>query len=443
MNNNSFQVGKNQVQFQSEGETIVGTLFLPEGFDTNRTYPAVIVDGPWTQVKEQVGYAYAAEIVERGLIALAFDHRFYGASGGSPRQFESATAKAEDISNAITFLNQLPFVESSKVIGLGVCAGAGNMILAATQDDRLKGLVTGSAWLQHPSTTPVFYGGEEGIKGRIEKAQAAKTAYTEKGVETLVEAYNPDNPEAAMFFPVDYYANPDRGNIPAWKNSFAVQGWQEWLELNTVDLAQQVKQPTLLVHSEESALPDNVRSFYGQLPGSKQLIWEEGEHTEFYDKKPQIQTVVDHLQGFVASMAGTTAEQNVQLIHDFFAAFGTVDRDWFQQHIDENLVWHMPGQSPISGDWKGIDGMINGIRATAMRMGNGKNGFELLEVFGNENGAMSIHRDFYTGDDNHFDLRYAIYYRIKHGRIMELFEIPFDQYENDRFWNKQAEIIGE
>jgi hypothetical protein len=50
-----------------------------------------------------------------------------------------------------------------------------------------------------------------------------------------------------------------------------------------------------------------------------------------------------------------------------------------------------------------------------------------------------MHRDFYTDDDNHFNLRYLIHYRIVGGKIEEPFEIPFDQYENDRFWNLQEQ----
>lgn len=298
MNAQNFKAGKNTVTFQSEGEKIMGTLFLPNDFDQSKKYPTVIVDGPWTQVKEQVGYAYGEELAKKGIVALAFDHRFYGESGGSPRQFESTEKKAEDISNAIGYLSTLPFVEQEKVIGLGVCAGAGNVILAATQDDRMKGIVTGAAWLQHPTTTPLFYGGEEGINDRIQKAESAFAKYDDNQTTTMTEAYNPENAEAAMFFPVDYYGNPERGNISAWKNEFAVQGWKEWLTLNSVAYAPKVNVPVLMVHSDQAFLPDNVKQFHADLKGEKELVWTEGEHTEFYDKSEQINEVVGHVVRF-------------------------------------------------------------------------------------------------------------------------------------------------
>jgi hypothetical protein len=37
-----------------------------------------------------------------------------------------------------------------------------------------------------------------------------------------------------MFFPIDYYANAQRGAVPAWHNQFAVPSWKKWLELDAV-----------------------------------------------------------------------------------------------------------------------------------------------------------------------------------------------------------------
>ena len=50
-----FQAGKNSVSFESEGVTLKGNLFLPEGYQEGKQYPAVIVTGSWTTVKETDG----------------------------------------------------------------------------------------------------------------------------------------------------------------------------------------------------------------------------------------------------------------------------------------------------------------------------------------------------------------------------------------------------
>lgn len=301
METQSFIPGSNRVTFASEGETLVGTLFLPESYQLGDKLPVVLVSGPWTQVKEQVGYRYGRQLAELGLAGLAMDYRFYGESGGEPRQFESTRAKAKDIRNAVTFLQTLSAVDPNCIGALGVCAGAGNVLFAAADDDRIRALATVVAWLQQPNTTPEIYGDAPAIQHRIDLAKAAEGNYEQTGEMDYVAAYDPaEGSGAAMFFPIDYYGNPQRGFIPEWKNQFAVAGWTEWLELNAVEKAAGVKVPVQLVHGDGAAFPQNARQFFDALTVEKDLHWTEGEHTQFYDQEPYVsnaaRVVADHFK---------------------------------------------------------------------------------------------------------------------------------------------------
>jgi ketosteroid isomerase-like protein len=129
---------------------------------------------------------------------------------------------------------------------------------------------------------------------------------------------------------------------------------------------------------------------------------------------------------------------NALVLRRFFAGFGEPDLDELGACVTSDLVWHFPGNSPISGDWRGLRGVLDGIREIAMTLGGGRNRFELLHVFADDECAISVHRDFYTGDDNHLDLRYLLYARMSSGRIAEVWEVPFDQAENDRYYAGQA-----
>lgn len=281
---NQLRAGVNEVSFTSETVPMVGDLYLPTDYDGEERLPAVIVSGPWTQVKEQVGATYATPLTEEGFAVLAFDHRYWGESGGEPRYLESATAKSVDIRNAVTYLRTLDnTVDPDRIGVLGVCAGVGNVSLAAAEDDRIHSVATVSPWVQQPSTTPFFYGGEEGVAERIALSQEAEATYAETGEMPTVDAYDPEGNGAAMFFPVDYYGNPQRGAIPEWENRFAVASWQEWLELNTIDIAARVNQPTYIYYGDETFLPDNIQEYYEALPGEKSIDSVVGEHTEFYD----------------------------------------------------------------------------------------------------------------------------------------------------------------
>ena len=101
-------------------------------------------------------------------------------------------------------------------------------------------------------------------------------------------AYDPAGSGAAMFFPVDYYARPERGAVPEWANRFPVMAWADWLTYDALASAPAVTVPTLLVHSDDSAYPDNVRRFHAALGGPKDLLWTEGQHIDFYDRDPYV-----------------------------------------------------------------------------------------------------------------------------------------------------------
>ena len=64
-----------RVEFESGGVGIVGLLHLPDG---EGPFPAVVLQGPLTSVKEQVTGNYAKAMAARGFASLSFDHRFFG-----------------------------------------------------------------------------------------------------------------------------------------------------------------------------------------------------------------------------------------------------------------------------------------------------------------------------------------------------------------------------
>src|SRR5262245_5352024 len=125
---------KTRFTFQSEGETVVGSLFLPEA----KPAGAVVAVGPLASVKAQSAGTYAQAMAERGYAALAFDYRYFGESGGRPRQFEIPDANIEDIRNAATALLADDRLRDAPLFGLGICFGAGPMVRAVAEDRRFR-----------------------------------------------------------------------------------------------------------------------------------------------------------------------------------------------------------------------------------------------------------------------------------------------------------------
>lgn len=282
------------VSFRIDGEQIAGTLYLPET-GTGERLPAVVVSGSLTSVKEQMSGTYAREFAERGLIALAFDHRHYGRSGGAPRQFESPAAKAEDLNAAVAYLQTRDDVRGDRIALVGVCTGGGNVLDAAAANPEIAAVVSIVGWLVEPALTPALYGGEDRVRRLIEDGRQAAAV----GAVEYLPTYGATGSGAAHEGDFDYYTNPQRGAIPAWSNRFATQSWEGWLNFDPVASAARVTAPTLLIHSEAAALPDQARKVHATLPGEKRIVWLDGGHFDFYDDAETISAAVDAATEFL------------------------------------------------------------------------------------------------------------------------------------------------
>jgi hypothetical protein len=115
---------KRTINFDRDGVALVGDLFTPAGFDESGNYPAVIVQGSFTSVKEQMAGTYAEKFAEQGFVTLTFDYSHYGQSEGLPRQFESPAEKLADLQAAVTYLLDLPYVDAVGMVGVCTSASA-------------------------------------------------------------------------------------------------------------------------------------------------------------------------------------------------------------------------------------------------------------------------------------------------------------------------------
>ncbi len=283
-------IERNQVKFESHGTQIVGHFYVPGGSGLLKL-PAVVVAPPWLNVKEQVATNYARALAERGLAALAFDFRHWGESGGETRELESPNEKVEDVRAAVAFLQRRPEVSADRIGVLGICFGAGYVVKAATEDAQIHSVATVAAWLHDSPSLDATFGKEEIVRRRKAARDAEERFHKDKTV-VHVPAASATDKESAMFG-LDYYLNPARGPVKQWTNRMAVMSWPLWLDFAAGAYASRLKTPLLMVHSDGSALPNNVRRFYADAAGPKDLLWTEGNHTDFYDKPANVEKAAD------------------------------------------------------------------------------------------------------------------------------------------------------
>ncbi|MCG8330247.1 MAG: hypothetical protein MI974_21295, partial [Chitinophagales bacterium] len=144
----NLKAGKNTVTFTSFGVELAGDLYLPEGFDPNKKYKAIVGASPFPQVKGQIPATYGPAMAERGFIYLGFDYLGMGDSPALPGEYKQSRYNFRLIENtwdAISYLGTLSFVD--EIYGLGVCQGGSTIAAAAVTDHRMKKIATVSGMM--------------------------------------------------------------------------------------------------------------------------------------------------------------------------------------------------------------------------------------------------------------------------------------------------------
>lgn len=275
------------VVFHSQGIPLAGR-FLRNTESLDERQPAVVVAGSWLTVKEQMASAYGRRLAEAGYTAFVFDFAGFGQSDGEPRQAEIPRRKIENIRAAAEYIRTVPFVDPESVGCVAICASAQYVLAALAEGAPIRSFASVAGWYHDlPSLAP-FYGGQPGVARRLGRARDALETYGRHRELVLAPAYADGDERAGMHFRLDYYARPDRGAVPTWRNEMAEMTWFYWFTFDGLAAAGRVTTPTLFVHSDGCVFPDNVKQVYARVRGPKELVWTSGAQIDFYDQREQV-----------------------------------------------------------------------------------------------------------------------------------------------------------
>jgi fermentation-respiration switch protein FrsA (DUF1100 family) len=294
-----------EVQIPAEGTLLAGRLHRNVDNLTD-VQPALVASGSWLTVKEQMADLYAARFAALGFTVLTFDFTGFGGSGGEARQVEMPARKLHDIVAATHFLSTLGCVHRGEVGYVAICASAMYVAAAIELGAPVTSLASIAGWFHDPETVAPFYGGAAGVASRLRRASDAAARLRKGKAEEFVPAYEEGSERAGMFIPMDYYANPLRGCIPAWRNAMSEQSWMHWLTFDGLTPALRLSTPTLFVHGDECALPDNIRRILAQMPGKYERVWHPGFQVDWYDRPDLVDIAVQAADAHFRATIGIT-----------------------------------------------------------------------------------------------------------------------------------------
>jgi uncharacterized protein len=127
----------------------------------------------------------------------------------------------------------------------------------------------------------------------------------------------------------------------------------------------------------------------------------------------------------------THEHPNAALTRRVFEAFGR-DPKVIAAALDRNVVWRVPGNTVMSGEYRGTRAVIEFLQRTGLETA-GTYRSELQSVLANDEWAVAIYRAFGTRNGIELDVDQALVIRCENGRWKDVTAVPLDS-AFDAFW---------
>jgi uncharacterized protein len=301
---------KKSVTFKNAQLNMAGNLYLPEGFNENEKYPAIVTVHPGSSCKDQTSGLYAEKLSELGYITLAFDASYQGESGGEPRYIEEPAARVEDVRCAVDYLTTLNYVDEERIGVLGVCAGGGYAVNAAMTERRIKAVGTVTA--ANLGRINRLGDGTHGAAIKTLEAIGKQRTAEARGAEPMITNWIPKNHEEReqagiddidITGAVDYYTTP-RAQHPNSPNKLKFTSLGSVLGFDAFHLAEELlTQPLqIIVGSVQGAFGayQDGHELYNKAATEKKdlFVIEGASHYDLYDQPEPVGQAVKKLAAF-------------------------------------------------------------------------------------------------------------------------------------------------
>ncbi|MCH4023009.1 MAG: alpha/beta hydrolase [Acetobacter sp.] len=275
---------RNDIEFSSEGRTLRGWLYRPEG--EIGKYPGIIMAHGLSGVKEQYLDRYAEVFVSAGFGVILYDHANFGASDGMPRQEADPMLQKRGYRDAISFAQTVSWIDPQRIGLWGTSYSGGHVLEVAALDRRVRCVV---------SQVPTISGYRSSLRrlrsdlvpsflASLEADRAARF----QGKTPVVFAAVSDRPEVSCAMGgADAYAffTVTRSFAPTWRNELTLRS-AEFARENEpgIHIARISPTPLLMIVADQDILTATdicLEGYQSALP-PKKLHMIHGGHFDPY-----------------------------------------------------------------------------------------------------------------------------------------------------------------
>ena len=286
--------------FFSSGYMLDSDLYLPDSGSLPPPYPAIIGCSGYQGLKNIHNELFARSLVPTGNACLAFDYRGFGASEGERGRLVPQE-QVEDVISAVSFLQSIPEIDSSRIGLVGWALGGGVAIAAAAADDRIGAVAAVNAVGDGWRTTRCLHT-EESWSRLITAIADDRLERVRRGRSKLVPPFE--------VLPLDdvttRYVDAELYKAPGFGSQVTLEAADYLLRFHPDRLAERISpRPVLLVHGADNELygVEEAHAIYEQAREPKQIVVIEGAGNAewMFDDHPTYRRLVALLQAFFES----------------------------------------------------------------------------------------------------------------------------------------------
>jgi fermentation-respiration switch protein FrsA (DUF1100 family) len=130
-------------------------LYVPKNI--SEPLPCVVLSTGFGGTKDVLLEQYALRFVENGIAAITYDYRYFGESGGEPRQLFNGKKQQEDLKAVVSYARKNEKINPDKIVLWSTSASGGYGINVASLDKKIAGVIAQCPSLDHSKDDKIIF----------------------------------------------------------------------------------------------------------------------------------------------------------------------------------------------------------------------------------------------------------------------------------------------
>ncbi|MBA3691634.1 MAG: nuclear transport factor 2 family protein [Actinobacteria bacterium] len=128
--------------------------------------------------------------------------------------------------------------------------------------------------------------------------------------------------------------------------------------------------------------------------------------------------------------------RNVTIAREGLDALARGDTQWLQDHLADDVVWHVGGNSAAAGEYRGKDSVLQFMGAAAQTTMD----IDTHDILGNDDHVVTLGTNKVTAPDgDSIEYKFVNVFHIQDNKIASAWGMSENDAETDAFFGKMAQ----